>query len=64
MDEKDKDNKENKIEFSRHYKIRMNRVFREYGGIKRIPYPEVDNLFEIIRSKIVETHMRRKKGHK
>ena len=51
MDEKEKD--EEKVTFSHRYKIRINRVFREYGGIKRIPYPEVDNLFERIRSKIV-----------
>ena len=58
MDEKDQD--EDKIIYSRRYKIRMNRVFREYGGLKRIPYPEVDNLFERIRSKVVEIYLRRK----
>lgn len=63
MDEKNKD--EEKITFSRRYKIRINRVFREYGEVTRIPYPEVDNLFERIRSKIVGIYLRGKsKEHK
>lgn len=60
MNEKNKGEK--KVTFSRRYKIRMNRVFREYGGIKRIPYPEVDNLFERIRSKIIVFISQRKQG--
>ncbi len=38
---------------SRRHKIRMNRFFREKVGSKKLPYPEVDNVFEKIRSKIV-----------
>ncbi len=37
-----------------HYKIGMNRVFREYGNDKRIPYPEVDTLYELVRSRLVK----------
>ena len=44
------------ITFSRRHKIRMNRIFRERFGSSNLPYPEVDNLFERIRSKIVITH--------
>jgi hypothetical protein len=48
------------VKFSRRHKIRMNRIFRERVGGKFLPYPEVDNLFERIRSKIVIAHEARK----
>ena len=32
---------------------RINRVFREQAGIKDIPHPEVDTVYERIRSHIV-----------
>ena len=38
---------------SRRHKIRMNRIFRERVGGKFLPFPEVDNAFERMRSKIV-----------
>ena len=38
---------------SRRHKIRMNRIFRERVGGKFLPFPEVDNGIERIRSKIV-----------
>lgn len=38
---------------SRRHKIRMNRIFRERVGGKFLPFPEADNAFERIRSKIV-----------
>lgn len=40
-------------ERSRYHKIEMNRLFRENVGGKFIPYPEVDNFFERLRSKII-----------
>ena len=44
-------------EFSDRFKIRMNRVFREQAGIKKIPHPEVDNLYERVRSGIIRTYL-------
>ena len=44
-------------EFSDKFKIRMNRVFREQAGIKKIPHPEVDNLYERVRSGIIRTYL-------
>lgn len=41
------------VEFSDNFKLRMNRMFREQAGIKRIPYPEVDTWFERVRSAFV-----------
>lgn len=38
---------------SNRFKRKMNRVFREEVGTKKIPHPEVDNIFERIRSGIV-----------
>ncbi len=38
---------------TRRHRIRMNRWFREQVGGFRIPFPEVDNLYERIRSKLV-----------
>lgn len=43
----------NDIGFSNDFKIKMNRVFREQGGIKNIPHPEVDTAYERFRSYIV-----------
>ena len=43
----------NDIEISKHHKIQMNRLFRERVGGTYIPYPEVDNFYERVRSKIV-----------
>ena len=40
-------------EFSDRFKLKMNRVFREQAGIKNISHPEVDILYERIRSSIV-----------
>lgn len=42
-----------KVEYTKRYKIKMNRFFRERVG-GRIPYPEVDNRFERLRSKLVK----------
>lgn len=39
--------------YTRRHKIRMNRIFRERVGGSFLPFPEADNLFEKIRSKIV-----------
>lgn len=41
------------IEVSHRHKIRMNRIFRERVGGKFLPYPEIDNLFEKVRSWVV-----------
>lgn len=43
--------------FSDRFKIRMNQVFREQAGIKKIPHPEVDNLYERIRSGIIRVYL-------
>ena len=39
---------------SRRYKLKMNRLFRERVGGLFLPYPEVDNIYEKVRSKIVK----------
>ena len=44
-------------EFSDRFKIRMNRIFREQAGIKNIPHPEVDNLYERVRSGIIRIYL-------
>ncbi|MBO5415896.1 MAG: hypothetical protein J6A83_04635 [Clostridia bacterium] len=55
---------------SKRHKLRMNRLFRERIGGTFLPFPEVDNLFERIRSKLVikfkinEFFDRRKKRRK
>ncbi len=41
------------VEFSDRFKRKMNRVFREQMGAKKALHPEVDNLYERIRSFIV-----------
>ncbi len=38
--------------FSKKYKRRMNRIFREIANSSKIPYPEVDNSFERERSNL------------
>lgn len=39
---------------SKKHKIKMNRIFREEVGSENIPFPEVDSLFEKIRSRMVQ----------
>ena len=39
---------------SKRHKIRMNRIIRERTGGAFLPFPEVDNLYERIRSKLVK----------
>ena len=41
------------ITFSKKFERNMNRIFRERMGIKKIPHPQVDTLYERVRSKIV-----------
>lgn len=45
--------KNDNMSFSNDFKVKMNRVFREQGGIKNIPHPEVDTAYERYRSYIV-----------
>lgn len=45
------------IEFSDRFKKRINRLFREKVGSKRAMYPEVDNAYEKIRSKVIRTKL-------
>ena len=52
-EELDIDEDTESIEVSHRHKIRMNRIFRERVGGKFLPYPEVDNLFEKVRSWVV-----------
>ena len=40
-------------EYSVKHRKRINRLFREVVGSQNIPYPEVDNWFELTRSKII-----------
>lgn len=47
------DQKPDMEELSVWFRRRMNRVFREQAGIKDIPHPEVDTVYERIRSRIV-----------
>ncbi len=51
----------NSHKFSKKYKIRMNRIFREKVKSNNIPYPEVDNCFQRIRSQIAVLFIIRKK---
>ena len=44
-------------ELSNRFKKKMNRLFRELCGIRKIPYPEVDNLYERARSAIVRAYL-------
>ena len=45
--------KDEDVEFSDRFKVRMNRMFREQAGITRVPYPEVDTWFERVRSALM-----------
>ena len=38
---------------SKRHKIRMNRIFRERVGGLFLPFPEADNLYERLRSRLV-----------
>jgi len=38
---------------SRRHKIRMNRLFRERLGATFLPFPEADNLYERLRSRLI-----------
>ena len=49
----DTDEEINIHQYSKRHKIRMNRVFRERVGGTFLPFPEADNFYERIRSKIV-----------
>ena len=51
MDEEIKDMEMTPI--SERHKIRMNRIFRERAGGSFLPFPEADNLYERIRSKLI-----------
>lgn len=44
-------------DFSDQFKIKMNRLFREKAGIKNIPHPEVDNLYERVRSSVIRAYL-------
>ena len=44
-------------EFSDTFKKKMNRLFRERIGSVTIPHPEVDNLYEKMRSGIVRRYL-------
>lgn len=50
-------NKSNLREKSVWFRRRMNRLFRERCGIKEIPHPEVDTVYERVRSRIVRFFM-------
>lgn len=45
------------IEFSNRFKKRINRLFREEVGSKKAMYPEVDNVYEKIRSRVVRAKL-------
>ena len=53
-EELDIDENTESIEVSHRHKIKMNRFFRERVGGHFLPYPEVDNLFEKVRSWVVK----------
>ena len=38
---------------SKRHKIRMNRLFRERVGSVFLPFPEVDNFYERVRSRLI-----------
>ena len=44
-------------ELSDNFKRKINRLFREQAGIKNVPHPEVDNLYEKIRSGIIRKYL-------
>ena len=46
------------IECSRKHKLKMNRIFRELVRSKFLPFPEVDSIYERVRSwLIVKLHL-------
>ena len=46
------------IECSRKHKLKMNRIFRELVQSKFLPFPEVDSIYERVRSwLIVKLHL-------
>lgn len=45
------------IEFSDKFKKRINRLFREEVGSKRAMYPEVDNAYERMRSRVIRAKL-------
>jgi len=45
------------IEFSDNFKKRINRLFREEVGSKRAMYPEVDNVYERMRSRVIRAKL-------
>ena len=53
--------------YSRRHRTKMNRLFRERAGSSHLPFPEVDNVYERVRSKLVikfKTDARRKNADK
>ena len=45
------------IEFSDKFKKRINRLFREEVGSKRAMCPEVDNVYERMRSRVIRAKL-------
>ena len=45
------------IEFSDRFKKRINRLFREQVGSKRAMYPEVDNVYEKMLSRVIRAKL-------
>ncbi len=41
------------VSFDKQYKKRMNRLYK-FVGLKKLPYPEVDNLYEKIAGKLIK----------
>lgn len=48
---------DSEMEYSDRFKKRMNRLFREQVGKKDAMYPEVDTLFERVRSGIIRASL-------
>lgn len=57
-------NIEEELIFSNRFKKKMNRVFREEVGVSYAYYPEVDNIYEHIRSRIIRKYKVMKKTGK
>lgn len=47
---------EEELPLSNRFRKKMNRVFREEVGVNYAYYPEVDNFYERIRSKIIRKY--------
>ena len=47
-------------EFSKRFKRRINRKFREYVGFNDIPHPDVDNIFERFITKVYLKYKKKK----